>query len=674
MIDSPNPAQFIRQVGKYLPLRTVLVIPFVVQITLAVGLTGYLSYRNSQEAINQLAARLRREISDRSSQHLDLYLSTPRNLSQSLVNGIEDGLFGERDFQQLGRFFWQQVQLYSVGYINYGLVSGDYIGAGYLVNPTNPKEVMIGERSPATGGIYIDYKTDTQGNRLRAIPDPTYNFQEEVWYSETIRAKRPLWSEIYVWQGNDVSNVVAIAASQPIYNQKRQVIGVVGIDLILSDISKFLRQLQIGSGGKILILERNGLLVASAGSEPTFKVVQGIPERLSIFQSSDPLIAGTASYLQARFGNLKQIGQAEQFQFALKDQQVFVEVMPWQDPWGLDWLVLVIMPESDFMEQIHANTRTTVLLCLLALMVAIMLGLATSRWITQPLMGLSQASQEIAQGNYGQQVEVQNFRELRILATVFNQMSQQLQTSHQQLAEYSRSLEAKVRERTQDLEWEIQERLKIEAQITNSLKEKTALLQEVHHRVKNNLQVISSLLRLQSQRVNDPQVKTTLEDSQNRVMAMALVHQNLYQSDDFAQVNLAVYIHSLAAHLFSVFAIERSRIDLQIMVDQQVAIPLDKAVPCGLILNELITNALKHGFQWGRRSGKIIVSISTSPSCLTLQVSNDGEPLPQDFNPESSRSMGLKLVKVLVEQLFATFKAEQEKNTIFILTFNPQHP
>ena len=220
--------------------------------------------------------------------------------------------------------------------------------------------------------------------------------------------------------------------------------------------------------------------------------------------------------------------------------------------------------------------------------------------------------------------------------------------------------------------FDISDRKAAEVQLKSSLQEKTALLQEVHHRVKNNLQVISSLLRLQSQRVSDPQVKTTLEDSQNRVMAMALVHQNLYQSDDFAQVNLAVYIHSLAAHLFSVFAIERSRIDLQIMVDQQVAIPLDKAVPCGLILNELITNALKHGFQWGRRSGKIIVSISTSPSCLTLQVSNDGEPLPQDFNPESSRSMGLKLVKVLVEQLFATFKAEQQENTVFSLTFDPQ--
>uniref|UniRef100_B8HXU9 histidine kinase n=1 Tax=Cyanothece sp. (strain PCC 7425 / ATCC 29141) TaxID=395961 RepID=B8HXU9_CYAP4 len=220
--------------------------------------------------------------------------------------------------------------------------------------------------------------------------------------------------------------------------------------------------------------------------------------------------------------------------------------------------------------------------------------------------------------------------------------------------------------------FDISDRKAAEVQLKSSLQEKTALLQEVHHRVKNNLQVISSLLRLQSQRVNDPQVKTTLEDSQNRVMAMALVHQNLYQSDDFAQVNLAVYIHSLATHLFSVFAIERSRIDLQIEVDEQVAIPLDKAVPCGLILNELMTNALKHGFQWGRRSGKIVVTISTSPSCLTLKVSNDGEPLPQDFNPESSRSMGLKLVKVLVEQLFATFKAEQQENTVFSLTFDPQ--
>jgi PAS domain S-box-containing protein len=219
---------------------------------------------------------------------------------------------------------------------------------------------------------------------------------------------------------------------------------------------------------------------------------------------------------------------------------------------------------------------------------------------------------------------------------------------------------------------DITERKQAEAQIQASLKEKTVLLQEVHHRVKNNLQVICSLLRLQVKRVNDPLLQTILEDSQNRVMSMALVHQILYQTEDFGQVALADYVKTLSAHLFNSLSVATDRVQLHIEIATDATVPLDKAIPCGLILNELISNALKHGLQRGRLDGEIwITLVKASAASLSLIVANSGLPLAADFDLRNTQSMGLKLVNVLVEQLQASFSVERGETTVFSVTFDP---
>jgi two-component sensor histidine kinase len=198
------------------------------------------------------------------------------------------------------------------------------------------------------------------------------------------------------------------------------------------------------------------------------------------------------------------------------------------------------------------------------------------------------------------------------------------------------------------------------------------LLQEVHHRVKNNLQVICSLLRLQVKRVNDPLIQSILEDSQNRVMSMALVHQILYQTEDFGQVALADYVKTLSAHLFNSLSVASDRVQLQINIATEATVPLDKAIPCGLILNELISNALKHGLKRGNLDGNIwITLIRETATRLTLTVANDGLPLAADFDAGTTQSMGLKLVNVLVGQLQADLQVERDETTAFSISFDP---
>ena len=208
-----------------------------------------------------------------------------------------------------------------------------------------------------------------------------------------------------------------------------------------------------------------------------------------------------------------------------------------------------------------------------------------------------------------------------------------------------------------------------EAQVKASLHEKEALLKEIHHRVKNNLQIISSLIYLQAQRVEDSSVRQLFEDSQSRISSMALVHDSLYRSQDFAHINLSEYVQMLTASLFNTYRIQPELVKLSVQVDEGVIVSLDKAIPCGLILNELMTNALKHGFS-DNQTGEVRVLLKNEPCQVCLVVENDGNSLPEIFELQKIQSMGLRLVNALVSQLKGQFELEKTTKTQFKVIFD----
>jgi len=234
---------------------------------------------------------------------------------------------------------------------------------------------------------------------------------------------------------------------------------------------------------------------------------------------------------------------------------------------------------------------------------------------------------------------------------------------------YRLRLESLVEERTQALSEEVRERRLAEEALRKSLHEKEVLLKEVHHRVKNNLQIVSSLLSLQSLRYNDPRLNDCLLDSQARVRAMALVHEKLYNAEDLSRVDLASYLERLALFLLQTY----SRIGLEIAPDiacDHVSLPVDKAIPCGLILNELISNCLKHAFT-DREHGVITLRLRQEGDVVHLQVDDDGKGLPEDFDLSHVETLGLQLVGSLTQQLKASLKvARIFPGTSFRLSFN----
>ncbi len=216
---------------------------------------------------------------------------------------------------------------------------------------------------------------------------------------------------------------------------------------------------------------------------------------------------------------------------------------------------------------------------------------------------------------------------------------------------------------------DITERKHAEEQLKESLKEKEILLQEIHHRVKNNMQVISSLLMLQEELSEDEKVIEMLKDSQNRIISMALIHEKLYRSENLSKIDLKEYIDDLVSGLFQSYGISEDKVALNINAEN-VLLGIDSAIPCGLIINELVSNSLKHAFPEDG-SGEINIFIhSTDEDMIELLIDDNGVGIPKDLDFRKTESLGLRIVKVLVEkQLHGGITLNRDKGTEFKIKF-----
>jgi len=215
---------------------------------------------------------------------------------------------------------------------------------------------------------------------------------------------------------------------------------------------------------------------------------------------------------------------------------------------------------------------------------------------------------------------------------------------------------------------DVTEQKRAQEQVSTSLKEKEVILKEIHHRVKNNLQIISSLLNLQSRHIGDEGIREVFRESQDRVHSLALVHEKLYDSRELARIDAASYVRSLASNLFHSYGVNPDRIRFAVDVTQ-VELGIDSAVPCGLVLNELVSNALKHAFP-DDREGRLVVELRREDGGrMRLRVSDDGIGLPKDLDFRRAESLGLQLVNILVSQLDGSIEVTAGDGTTVEVTF-----
>ena len=451
------------------PLRFALIVPFAIQICLAVSLAGYFSFLNGQQAVGELANQLLEDVGDRVVLRLDSYLQAPL-----LVNRLNDGgvRSGEIDLTHLTalhqRLILQHQQFKTITSLSFATSQGDSRSI-YRVDPQeeaaryrlSPIQANISDA--ADPGKIKTYGTDSQGNLtglLRQVPN--FDIRNRRWYQDAVKAGKPGWSEVYQI---GKTHSLGISAYQPVYapNSDR-LLGVFSANLSLNEISKFLTTLKIGQSGKVFILERNGAQIANSLQERPYSTSQTNQNtvkftRPSAEESPNPLIQAASRYLKQKYGSFAAIRTNQHLRFAIDGKEQFLWVLPYQAEYGLDWLIAVVAPESDFLGQIQVSANLTILICLTAAVVAIALGVYTSRWITRPILRLSYASQRVANGELNAIVPANGMKELIVMAKSFNQMLREIRQSRQQLKEYSESLERKVSQRTQELEQEIAERV-----------------------------------------------------------------------------------------------------------------------------------------------------------------------------------------------------------------------
>ncbi len=439
MASDVRPTQVTPQIRK-IPLRLVLVGPFLLQIFAAVGLTGYFSLQNGERAVNDLANQLQVEIDNRINQNLNTFLTTPHQINQINASALELNQIKLDDLPGLERHFWHQMQVFQqVTQISVGTEAREFVAVDRLAD----KSLVIRQSGRDSNYTLNSYATDEKGAKRELIQSrQNYDPRTRPWYESGKTARQPTWSDIFP---HFFDPTLLLPANQPVYDASGKLQGVLFITIQLSLVSEFLQSLDIGQTGQAFIIERSGELVATSTSEVPYIKNNDKTERLAAMDSQDPVTQATAKSLLAQFGDFQKINESQSLNLDVNGRRQFVRVSPLKDGRGLDWLVVVTIPESDFMARIDANTRTTILLCLSALAIASVLGLYTSRWITRPIQQLNQASKLIADGKLDQQVAPSQVNELGVLGESFNRMAKQLKSSFE-------DLERRVEERTAELQ------------------------------------------------------------------------------------------------------------------------------------------------------------------------------------------------------------------------------
>ncbi|HKB87339.1 MAG TPA: histidine kinase dimerization/phosphoacceptor domain -containing protein [Ignavibacteriaceae bacterium] len=299
---------------------------------------------------------------------------------------------------------------------------------------------------------------------------------------------------------------------------------------------------------------------------------------------------------------------------------------------GTPWICIVELSKDLILKDTSAFLKWVVIFGIILIIIGLAVTWILSRNITKPLNTLSMAAAKIADGNYFSRIELNRTDELGILANSFNEMS------------------ARIRNSKDELEKKINEVEEKNEQLENSLKEKEILLKEVHHRVKNNLQIISSLLNLQANNLDNPEIRETFKSSQLRIRSIALIHEKLYKSKSLASINLKEYINELVVYLLNLYNTNSARIGTRLELDD-VSAEIGTTITLGLIVSELVTNAIKYAFP-DTESGNILISLKKDhDACYTLMIKDNGKGLPENFNVENAQTLGLSIVKTLLTQI-----------------------
>ncbi len=626
-----------------LSLQNIITLPFLLQIFVTVGIVGYLSWHNGEQAVNKVTSKLRSEVIAGVEKHLESYLETPHLIVQIKQNAIALKQLTVADFPAVQQDFWSTIQLFdSVRAIYLGTKTGKFIYIKQEDGKIYVKETTkVPERKT--------YSLDNLGQKQQLLEVDEYDPRQRPWYIKTQLTQNNNWSKIYTFTGGELG----ITAAGLVQDSQGDTQGIVGVDLILSGIGNFLRSIEISENGQVFILERNGYLVAtSTDEEPfTFDQAKEKEERLQGVDSQNLLTKATSEHITEHFRSLYRIKSPEQLDFKLKGDDLqgtlgdwtpsmlrerqLVQILPYQDELGLDWLIVVVIPEADFMAEINANTRNTIWLCLMALAIATLLGIYTSRKIAQPIAHLSQVANLVAQSarskktgtNFYPVVKAKSIKELKLLAQSFNEMVTQLKTAFRDLENTNEELENRVKQRTKALI-----AAKEAADAANHAK--SQFLANMSHELRTPLHAILGFTQVALQdSALKPQQRENLATVKRSGEHLLTLINDILEMSKIEAGSVSVRekpfdLHLLLENLAKMFALRSRSQNIELRFELSPHLP-QYIQTDPVKLNQILINLLENGIKFtaqGRVTLKVqpIISNSLTSARLAFMVEDTG--------------------------------------------------
>jgi diguanylate cyclase (GGDEF)-like protein len=408
------------------PLRFLLTVPIVLPLLAAVGVVGWLSWRSGQTATADLADQLMTQVSDRTAQDLVTYTRLPPKIAAWIAKDVEMGRIQSdpTHLKTLDNYFLNKSSTFpEVAAIAVGTVHGHYMGAGWFDVPNDDLEQrleIVDGTTPGKSAIFAPSATGQRGALIARRSD--LDVRQLSWYQAGIAAQRPTWTPPHI-PTTAPQMGLRMTALHPL-RARGKIVGVASVDFLLRDLSRALAADRFSQSGQVFILEPNGQLVATSANQPIYQRLGGRVNRLTADAHPDPVIHQTIAQLRHR-----KSATPHSLRATINGVPSYIRMTPWRDAAMFDWQIVVVVPEQEFTHQIQANNRTTWLLSSLALGLALGLSYWLSRRVTQPILRLSQATREVAQGQRTQIVTRQSTWELAELTDSVNHMAQRLTRS-----------------------------------------------------------------------------------------------------------------------------------------------------------------------------------------------------------------------------------------------------